>query len=871
MPGTNLTRAEAAARAAILHVDVYDVRLDFTTGEATFATTTTVHFGCSTPGASTWIDFVGAGVARVVLNGHELDPDRVYAEGRIALPALNADNTLLVEATGRYTNSGEGVHRFVDPVDAEVYLYTQFEPALSRQMFAVFEQPDLKASFAFTVTAPAHWTVLSNEPVTATVPAGDDTATWTFAPTPRISSYITAICAGAYVGVHDSTTGRNGEIPLGLYTRASLATHLDPEFLFDLTKVGISFFEKEFDCPYPFAKLDQIFVPEFIWGGMENAGCVTITEVYIFRGQAPAAVAERRALTVLHEIAHMWFGNLVTMRWWDDLWLNESFAEWASSVCQAEATAWTDAWTTFHAHEKTWAYQQDQQADTHPVVADMRDLHDVETGTDAITYAKGGSALKQLVAFVGRDAFVEGLRSYFRRHAWGNTTAADLLVELERACGRDLGDWWQRWLGTTGPDLIRVDLQTDAAGVVTSAALLQSSPAGQPLRPHRIGVGSYRLEGDRLVRTDFTEVDADGPRTELPHLVGAPRPDLVLPNDEDLTYARIRLDGPSLALALATPEALPSLPRSLVVGSVWEQLRDGQVAPSTVADFLLRVVAVEEHSVVLRTVLQTTKQTVSMLLALVRWFLPPELRPQWRDRAVAVLRDLLATAVPGSDKQAQLLTAYAALAHLPADTHHVLGILDGSVLVPGLDLNQDLRWRLLVGLASTGAVDEARITDELRRDPSSTGHDEALQARTARPDAAAKEAGWRAAVVEGGLSNSAMEAVGKGLRRVDELSLLEPFVEPYHENIERVGAENAFAIAEKYVKFFYPLDLASVQLQATSQRWLDEHPEAHAGLRRLLVEQLAVVDFAVGAQRAEAEAQAQAQAQADGPQARVAP
>ena len=432
MPGKNLTRDEAASRAAVLRVGSYDVRLDLTTGPETFNTVTTVRFTCREPGSGTFIDLIADSVERVTLNGTELDPAEVFADSRVALTGLAADNVLTIDATGRYTNTGEGLHRFVDPVDNEVYLYTQFEVPDSRRMYAVFEQPDLKASFRFTVTAPAHWKVVSNSPTPQPVPAGVidgvERATWTFAPTGRISSYITALIAGPYDEVRDEVQTRNGVVPLGVFCRRSLTQYLDAENIFDCTKKGFAFFEAEFDQPYPFEKYDQIFTPEYNMGAMENAGAVTFTEVYVFRSKVSEAKIERRALTILHELAHMWFGNLVTMRWWDDLWLNESFAEWASTTCQAEATQWANAWTTFGTAEKAWAYTQDQLTSTHPIAADMRHLEDVEVNFDGITYAKGASVLKQLVAYVGREPFVAALREYFRKHAWGNTTLADLLA-----------------------------------------------------------------------------------------------------------------------------------------------------------------------------------------------------------------------------------------------------------------------------------------------------------------------------------------------------------------------------------------------------------------------------------------------------------
>ncbi|MET0783593.1 MAG: aminopeptidase N, partial [Leifsonia flava] len=495
MPGENLTRIEAEERAGIVAVDSYDVTLDLTTGDETFRSETTVRFS-ATEGASTFIDAITRTVHSVTLNGTALDPATVSDGVRIQLDGLAAENELTVVADAIYTNTGEGLHRFVDPVDDEVYLYSQFEVPDSRRMFAVFEQPDLKASFRFTVTAPAKWQMISNsatpEPVAV---EGTDAATWSFAPTPRMSSYITALVAGPYSVVRSELTSRDGRtIPLGVFSRASLAEYLDSDYIFEKTRQGFAYFEEKFDFAYPFEKYDQMFVPEFNAGAMENAGAVTFTEAYVFRSKVTDAMRERRVVTILHELAHMWFGDLVTMKWWNDLWLNESFAEWASTMATAEATEWTEAWTTFAAMEKSWAYRQDQLPSTHPIVATINDLEDVLVNFDGITYAKGGSVLKQLVAWVGIDAFFTGVAAYFKKNAWGNTELVDLLSELETASGRDLSEWSKLWLETAGVNTLRPEIATDDSGVITGFTVLQSAAADYPtIRPHRLAIGFYTL------------------------------------------------------------------------------------------------------------------------------------------------------------------------------------------------------------------------------------------------------------------------------------------------------------------------------------------------------------------------------------------
>ncbi|HXR43369.1 MAG TPA: aminopeptidase N, partial [Pseudolysinimonas sp.] len=553
MPGENLTRLEAQERADIIDVESYDVTLDLTTGAETFRSTTVVRFRAH-GGTATFIDAITSRIHSITLNGSAVPVDEVADGARIRLIGLQEHNELTVVADFAYTNTGEGLHRFVDPVDGEVYLYTQFEVPDSRRVFAVFEQPDLKATFRFTVTAPGYWKVVSNSPTPEPTLSGD-TGTWAFEPTPRISSYITALIAGPYQSVHSELTSASGRVvPLGIFVRQSLAQHLDADYLFDITRKGFAYYEEKFGYPYPFEKYDQLFVPEFNAGAMENAGAVTFTEVYVFRSKVTDAIKERRVVTILHEFAHMWFGDLVTMKWWNDLWLNESFAEWASTIATAEATEWVQAWTTFQAMEKSWAYRQDQLPTTHPIVATINDLEDVQVNFDGITYAKGGSVLKQLAAWVGIDEFFAGVGAYFRRYAYGNTELKDLLAELEATSGRDLTSWGMQWLETAGVNTLRPEIETDGDGRITAFRIRQSAPDDQPtLRPHRLAIGFYDTSGTgtKLVRTHRLELDIDADAsTEVPELVGMTQPDLVLLNDDDLAYAKIRMDERSFRTAM---------------------------------------------------------------------------------------------------------------------------------------------------------------------------------------------------------------------------------------------------------------------------------------------------------------------------------
>jgi len=851
VPGKNLTRNEARERAELLSVAAYDVALDLTTGPTHFRTRTSVSFTATRPGAETFIDLIAASVEEITFNGEKLDPATHFDGVRVRIPNVQASNELTVDATGVYMNTGEGLHRFVDPVDDEVYLYTQFEVADSRRMFAVFEQPDLKATYAFTVTAPAHWQVVSNSPTPEPAPAGEvegvATATWAFTPTPRMSSYITALIAGPYEVFRDEVQSRKGTVPMGIFCRKSLAPHMDADNVFDCTKRGFAFFENEFDVEYPFEKYDQLFTPEYNMGAMENAGAVTFNEIYVFRAKVTEAIIERRGLTILHELAHMWFGDLVTMKWWDDLWLNESFAEWASTTCQAEATQWETAWTTFGTSEKAWAYRQDQLSSTHPIVADIRDLADVEVNFDGITYAKGASVLKQLVAYVGREPFTAGLRSYFAKHAWGNTTLADLLGELEKTSGRDLSTWSKLWLETAGVNTLRPQLTVNDQGVITAAAISQTAAADYAtLRPHRLAVGLYNLEGERLVRVARHELDVDGELTELPQLVGEKQPDLLLVNDDDLAYAKVRLDERSLATALAHPRGFTdSLPRALVLGAAWDMTRDAEMSGRDFVRLVLASLPGETDSTLLRVLLAQMTTTATLYVA-------PQHRAETLALVVSELRTLLGSAQPGSDAQLQLATAYASFATDERDVAYVRALLEGTESLEGLAIDTEMRWTLLTSLALAGAVGAAEVEAERQRDNTATGRERAARALASVPTAEAKADAWRMAIEEDGLPNQMVEAVALGFARAHDPQVLAPYVEKYHQMLTDMWASRTHAIGEDIVEGFYPHLLAGRELLSATQGWLDANPEAPAGLRRLVAENRDTVTRALAAQERDA-------------------
>nr|WP_216848148.1 MULTISPECIES: aminopeptidase N [unclassified Rathayibacter] len=846
VPGDNLTRSEAQERASLIQVDAYDVALDLTRGAETFRSTTTVRFTAQ-EGASSFIDAITKTVHSVTLNGVELDPADVADGVRIRLDSLAAENELRVDADALYTNTGEGLHRFVDPVDGEVYLYSQFEVPDSRRVFAVFEQPDLKAAFSFTVTAPASWQVVSNQPTPEPVPAGDGVATWSFEPTPRISSYITALIAGPYVVETDSLVSSDGRtVPLGVFARASLAPFLDADYVFEKTKQGFAFYEEKFGVPYPFAKYDQLFVPEFNAGAMENAGAVTFTETYVFRSKVTDAVKERRVVTILHELAHMWFGDLVTMKWWNDLWLNESFAEYASTLATAEATEWTEAWTTFAAMEKSWAYRQDQLPSTHPIVATINDLEDVQVNFDGITYAKGASVLKQLVAWVGEKEFLAGVHEYFVKHAFSNTELSDLLVELEATSGRDLTEWSAQWLETAGVNTLRPEIAVDEDGAIASFAIVQSAVAEHPtIRPHRLAIGLYDFEGDRLVRVDRLELDVDGERTEVPELIGRTRPALVLLNDDDLAYAKIRLDDASLAVAIEHLASISSpLARSLVWGSVWDATRDAESAPRDFVRLVLGNIATETESTTLRTVLGQLVSTATQYVA-----------PEHRDAVLEEVGDRLWSlaqgAEAGSDAQFQFVKVFAAVASTPAHLDAIQALRDGTTTLAGLEVDTDLSWELLIALVAGGRADASEIDAALAADNTATGAQSAANARAAIPTAEAKRAAWDSVTLDDSAPNTIVRATGLGFQRTSDPAVLEAMVPVYFGALRTLWDAKSYKIAEYLVVGFYPAATPSQAIVDATRAWLDANPEVPA-LRRLVIENLAGVERALRAQERDA-------------------
>ncbi len=845
----NITRSEAQQRSALLSVTGYDVALDLTTGPQRFASRTRVTFTCRQAGAATWIDIVAPRVRAVTLNGTALDPAAVFDGERIALTDLGAENELEVEAECAYMNTGEGLHRFVDPVDDEVYLYTQFETADARRVYATFEQPDLKGTLTLSVTAPDHWQVVSNTDPGDPVPVADGVARWDFPTTEVMSTYITALVAGPYHRVRDVYAGAYGSIPLGILCRNSMAQYLDAEAIFTLTKQGFAFFESAFGMGYPFGKYDQLFVPEFNAGAMENAGCVTFREDYVFRSRVTRAAYESRANTILHEMAHMWFGDLVTMRWWDDLWLNESFAEWASHFASVNATEFTDAWTSFANGRKAWAYRQDQLPSTHPIAADMVDLDAVQTNFDGITYAKGASALKQLVAWVGETEFLAGLRTYFAEFAWRNTTLEDLFGHLEQSSGRDLSGWAQQWLQTSGVNLLRLDITTDDAGVMVAVAVVQEPPAAPPglppvLRDHRMRIGLFDSVEGMLRRTGEVELDVTGERTVVAELLGRQQPDLLLLNDADLTYAKIRLDERSIGTAISGLARLEdSLARSLIWGAAWDMARDAELTAGQFIDLVISGIPGESEISVVQNVLRQALTAIDAYSA-------PQHRELYRERLADATRNWIDEADPGSDRQLALLRAHASVATRPAHLDFLAGLLSGEVEVTDLAVDTDLRWTVLARLAATGRADAAGIEAELQRDRTAAGNRQHAFAMAARPRAEAKEAAWEACVERDELPNAMLEATMAGLVQPEQAELLRPYRDRYFAALPRLWEQRTYDTASSLTLMLFPYHLVETGTLEAADAFLAT--EQHPGAARLVAEGRDTVARSLRAQAADA-------------------
>ena len=829
MPGVNISRAEAAERASYLQVESYNVTLDVTTGADTFYSKSEVRFSCTTPGYSTFIDACGQSVISATLNGVPVDTTGFDGES-IFLQNLQTENHLIIEIVGIYSKSGEGLQRSLDPSDGEVYLYSQGETAYNRNMFPCFDQPSLKATFALTVTTPGHWEAISNNPVESKELIGDK-AIWKFTETPRIPTYLAVLIAGPYSHVHDIYKGQK-EVPLGIYCRKSMAQYLDPEDIFLLTKQGFEYFEKTFGLAYPFDKYDQIAVVDFNFGAMENAGAVTFREdLLVFRSHVPEKMYMSRANVILHEMAHMWFGDLVTMSWWDDLWLNESFAEYMAYLAMAEGTRFKGGWAGFNSERKNWAYRQDQLSSTHPIVADMVDIEAVNANFDGITYAKGASVLQQLVAHVGRENFISGLQKYFAKHAWANTTLKDLFDELEATSGRSLDTWAATWLQTAGVNTLRPEIELNGDSYA-SVSIKQIAPAvpeeSRELRPHRLAVALYDIDGDAIKLRTSIELDVAGALTNVPEFAGEKTADLLLINDRDLSYAKLRFDSRSLAtLKTHLGKISDPLTRALCWAAVWDMHRDGEITTNDFLDIAFAGLPGENDDAVVNI-------TLTQMYTSVEAYCTDDQRNAMRIKLANGLDSLTKGAVAGSDLQLLFARAFAQNAVTPTDIESVRGLLNGSA--PGLVVDADLRWFFIIALSERAAITKAELDAELASDNTTSGNCFYETAVSAAPTVEAKDYAWNKIVNED-IQTSVRTALVAGFQRPIQRELLANYVDRYFDSIISVWESKSYEGAAKIVSGLYPTWIVSQKTTDQTENWLaTTGKDSPAVLRKLVIE-----------------------------------
>ena len=826
-PGRDvLAHAEAVARAARVSGVAYEIALDLAAGATTYRGVARIRFAVSGPG-DLFLDFRGGSIESLRVNGTPISPDRPGA--RIVLPAavLGPTTEVVVAYENAYDATGDGFHRFVDPADGAEYAYTNFEPFEAHRLYPCFDQPDLKGTFAFSVTAPASWSVISNNPADAIEEAPDGRRIHRFGATPPIATYVSAVVAGDWVGVTDAT----GPVPLGAWTRRSLAAHLDPGEIFEVTRQGMDFYADLFARPYPFRKYDQIFVPEFNAGAMENAGAVTFTESHVYRDPPTESQRLSRAETILHELAHMWFGDLATMRWWDDLWLNESFATYVSNLALAEATRFEGAWRAFHADMKRWGYLADERSTTHPIAGPVVDTDATFYNFDGITYGKGAAVLKQLVAMLGRAGFRDGLRVYFDRYAWSNASLSDFLDALEAGSGRPLRAWAHSWLETAAVNTLE-SRWTVRDGTIERMELTQDAPDAFPtLRPHTLEIALVRQGADGGPATvEALPIRIDGAEAWVEAAAGRPVPDLVFPNHADHAYAKVRLDERSVAaLPGLLPEVRDPLLRQLLWSTLWEMTRDARLPAARFVALALELLPLERDDEIVLGALDATRGALAR-------YVPEARRVAEAHAFVHGALGMLDSLPPGDLRRMWLRAAIDAVAE-PGDAGVLTGILDGSVGLPEVTIDQEMRWSIVWSASAFGLPDSAaRVAAELRRDPTDRGERAAIHAAVAAPLPDAKAEAWRRIHAEGYGSLHRTRAAMRGLHHVSQRTLLEPYVDEFFVQAPVMAATREHEFMRGYVAILFPAYRIEAEILARTRDVAAAAAQRLPTLRRQLTE-----------------------------------
>ncbi|MFH8475666.1 aminopeptidase N [Streptomyces sp. NPDC018000] len=818
-----LTRDEAQTRAQFLDVHRYTIDLDLTTGEETFDSRTVIQFTAAAAG-DTFVELKPATLRSISLDGQPLDPADL-TENRYPLTALTAGtHELRIDAAMRYSRTGEGMHRFTDPTDGETYVYTQLFMEDVQRVFAAFDQPDLKSVFELTVTAPEGWTVLGNG-----IAEHRSDGRWTLAATPLISTYLVAVAAGPW---HSVTTEHAG-LPFGIHCRRSLAPHLDTDAdeILDITRACFDRFHEKFDEPYPFDSYDQAFVPEFNAGAMENPGLVTFRDEFIYRSAVTDTERQTRGMVIAHEMAHMWFGDLVTLAWWDDIWLNESFAEYMGYQTLAEATRFTDTWVDFGVARKGWGYDADQRPSTHPVAPDPAAVPDTASAMlnfDGISYAKGASALRQLVAWLGEKDFLAGINTHFARHKFANATLADFIDNLASATDRDVHAWADTWLRTTGVDTLtpRID---ESDGMWSLTIDHDGS------RPHRIAIGAYdhapdaHPGPDHLVLRERFEIDI--PQNDTVKALPGRRPALVVLNDGDLSYAKVRLDTKSWDTVERDLSGIPdALTRAVIWNTARDMVRDGDLAPTTYLTAARAHLPHETDLALAQGVLAFADTQITGR------YLTPDDRPAALATLTALCRDIIRRTEDGHNPGLRLV-AVRHLIDAATQPDTIQDWLTNGTVPGGPELDPELRWRILTRLAVLGATDETAITAELEQDPSATGHEGAARCRAALPTPEAKAAAWHTLFNDDSLSNYLFTATAQGFWQPEQTDLVRDYVPRYYPDATRLAARRGPAIAEAAGRYAFPAYAVDTDNLHLGEQALNDKTLIPA-LRRQLIDQI---------------------------------
>ncbi len=824
----DLSQSEARERAQVIGSLAYFIELDLSRGAESAGFAARLEFSARQPGAVTFLEAAVEQISSIVWNGHPL-LQSAFDGNRIALPPLEERNSVLITGHSGYSGTGLGLHRSVDPADGRTYIYSDFEPYHANRSFPCFDQPDIKGSFQFRVRVPEDWVVVCAEPgEPEELELSDRCRWWGFPPTMPLSPYVIGLAAGPFYRVES----RAGKIPMALYCARSLSQYLNADELFGITAQGLEYFERAFRIPYPFAKYDQVFCPEKPNGAMESPGCVTITDLVLGRGKVTPNFRQYRASLILHEMAHMWFGDLVTMRWWDDLWLNESFATLMAVFALDRATEFRDGWVEFATVNKQRASEQDQLRTSHPVVTEVVSAKDVVFNFDQITYEKGAASLRQLVAFVGEENFFDALHSHLTKHREANAEFADLVDALEEASGRDVHHWAKKWLETVGVNLLRCEVETaagDGSSTVSQATLVQSARPTQPqLRPHRIRLGRFDWVGDELELVGSIDLDIEGPVTAVQELVGTRRPALLLPNHDDLTYAKIRLDAHSGLIAEHHLSALRDpLARALIWDAVWDTVRDVELAAHRYAKMVISQIASEESTTLVGVVLGNFREAT-------RRYGAPRRAARLEAEMADVALEELQRSPSGGDLQSVWLRAFIGLATTDEQLARCQGFLEARELPAGVALDAELRWSLVHSLAARGAADETEIERALAADPSSTGMVRAEVARAARPTAAAKARAWaRLAATDANAEEIIRVGAGLGGLRHEEL------LQPYIPGLPKLFDDTLVSRGAEFISYlgdWLPLSLApSVELASCCRENL-ERQDLEPSLRRIFAD-----------------------------------